>query len=64
MSHGAVKKLPIQRVAQATALAVVFAVMFFASRAVAVGEGISVLIAGVGFLLLSGMLASELLETS
>jgi Kef-type K+ transport system membrane component KefB len=63
MSHGeAAKKQPIQRVAQAAALAVVFAVMFFASRAVPVGEGISGIIAGVGFLLLSGMLASELLE--
>jgi Kef-type K+ transport system membrane component KefB len=60
--HGTAKKQPIQRVAQAAALAVVFLVMFFASHAVPAAEGVSGIIAGVGFLLLSGMLASELLE--
>jgi Kef-type K+ transport system membrane component KefB len=62
VSHAAAKKQPIQRVAQAAALLVVFGVMFLASRAVPEGEGVSGIITGVGFLLLAGMLASELLE--
>jgi Kef-type K+ transport system membrane component KefB len=62
VSHGAKIKRPLDRVAQAGALAVVFGLMFLASRAEAFSEGASGLVTGIGFLLLAGMLTSELLE--
>lgn len=63
MSHAAsVRKGPVDRLAQAGALAVVFGMMFVASHAQAFAEGASGLVTGIGFLLLAGMLASGLLE--
>ena len=62
MSHGGGKKGLGQRAAQLMALLVVFAAMFFTSRAVPENEGASSLVTAMGFLLLAGMLASELLE--
>lgn len=62
MSHAAARKTPIDRVFQAGALGVVFTLMFAASRTEAFAEGASGLVTGIGFLLLAGMLTSELLE--
>jgi Kef-type K+ transport system membrane component KefB len=63
MSHAAsAAKGPLERVLQAVALLVVFAVMFVASRAIPFAESASGLITAVGFLLLAGMLLSGLLE--
>jgi Kef-type K+ transport system membrane component KefB len=50
-----------ERVLQLAALVVVFVVMFVAARAVPHSEGAAGVITAVGFLLLAGMLASELL---
>ncbi|HEX3597164.1 MAG TPA: cation:proton antiporter [Polyangiaceae bacterium] len=63
MSHGnTVRKGLAERAAEVVALAVVFAVMFVASRAVPSTEGAAGLITAMGFLLLAGMLASALFE--
>ncbi|HEX4339054.1 MAG TPA: cation:proton antiporter [Polyangiaceae bacterium] len=63
MSHGTTARKGIaERSAEVVALGVVFAVMFVASRAVPSTEGAAGLITAMGFLLLSGMLASALLE--
>lgn len=59
----ATRKGPIDRLAQAGALGLVLAFMFFASRAEAFAQGASGLVTAIGFLLLAGMLTSELLET-
>lgn len=63
MSHAvALKKGVPERAAQVTALVVVFGVMFVAARLLPAYERASGLITAMGFLLLAGMLASELLE--
>jgi Kef-type K+ transport system membrane component KefB len=65
VSHAAsARKGPLERVLQAFALLVVFAVMFVASRAMPLADSASGLITAVGFLLLAGMLSSELLEVA
>jgi Kef-type K+ transport system membrane component KefB len=63
MSHAAaIKKGAPERVLQVTALVVVFGVMFVAARLLPESGRASGLITAMGFLLLAGMLASELLE--
>ena len=61
MSEAAQARGPAERVLQGAALLVVFVVMFVAARAVPHSEGPAGVITAVGFLLLAGMLASELL---
>jgi len=51
-----------QRFAQIVAIGLVFALMFAASRLVPASEGAAGIISAVGFLLLAGMLTSELFE--
>jgi len=55
------KKSPIASVFQFLALVVVFGVMYVATRAVPHSEGAAAIITALGFLLLAGMLLSELL---
>src|SRR5215831_4906871 len=63
MSHGtAARKGIAARLAESAALAVVFFIMFVTSRAVPSTGSAAGLITAMGFLLLSGMLASALLE--
>jgi len=63
VSHGTTaKKGFTERLAEVLAFVVVMAVMFVTSRAVPATENASGLITAMGFLLLSGMLASALLE--
>ena len=61
MGRGRLRTLPI-RLVQVTALAVVLAVMYGAARLVPEFDGPMSTIAAVGFLLLAGMLASEVLD--
>ncbi len=63
MSHGTTARKGVaERLAEVLALGVVLVVMFVASRAVPSTEGAAALITAMGFLLLSGMLTSALLE--
>jgi hypothetical protein len=57
-----VPKGPLTRLIQASALAVIFAVLYGATRAVPIIQSRVGTIAAVGFLLLSGTLTSELVE--
>lgn len=59
---GGRKKSAVQRVAQILAIGLVFGLMFVASRLVPASEGAAGIISAVGFLLLAGMLTSELFE--
>ncbi|HVU05642.1 MAG TPA: sodium:proton exchanger [Polyangiaceae bacterium] len=61
MSGGAAAKPRLASVLQFVALLVVVCVMYVATRAVPHAEGAAGVITAVGFLLLSGMLASEVL---
>jgi len=56
------KRVATDRILQAFALLAVFGIMFALSHAEPGAVGSGVLVAGMGFLLLAGMLASELLE--
>ncbi len=62
MSGGSAGKGFVTRVVQAAALAVLFAVLYGATRAVPIIQSNVGTIAAVGFLLLSGTLTSELVE--
>ncbi|HEX4478064.1 MAG TPA: cation:proton antiporter [Polyangiaceae bacterium] len=62
MSGASTKKKASQRVAQALVMAVVFGLMLGVSKVAPASKGASGVILGVGFLLLAGMLASDLLE--
>lgn len=63
MSHGAAPPAgPLMRVLQALALVLVFAALFVTARITPAFEGPFGVIAAVGFLLLGGVLASELFE--
>jgi Kef-type K+ transport system membrane component KefB len=60
--HGGQKKTFGTRIAQVFAMLLVFGLMFAASRLVPASEGAASIIGAVGFLLLAGMLTSELFE--
>ncbi len=62
MSGATTKRTAVDRVLQAAGLGAVFAVMFALGHAQPVPLDSGVMIASMGFLLLAGMLASELLE--
>ncbi len=62
MSEASNKRLATDRLLQAAALAAVFGIMFVLAHAEPTAVGSGVIVAGMGFLLLAGMLASELLE--
>lgn len=62
MSSAANKRGATDRALQAAALGAVFAIMFALAHADPSPVGSGVIVAGMGFLLLAGMLASELLE--
>ena len=62
MSHAAARTGPLGRLLQAGALCVVFAALFVTSRVSPAFEGTFGAIAALGFLLLAGMLAGQLLE--
>jgi Kef-type K+ transport system membrane component KefB len=60
--HGGHKKSAGQRVAQVASMILVYGFMFAASRLVPASEGAAEIIGAVGFLLLAGMLMSEVFE--
>ncbi len=62
MSHSDAPRGPVARLLQALALVVVFAVLYFTARATPAFEGAFGVISALGFFLLAGVLASELLE--
>lgn len=62
-AHAAAPKTFATRLVQATVLAVVFALLWGATRAMPAAHGEMGTVAAIGFLLLAGTLMSELLET-
>lgn len=60
--HGAAPKGPLNHLIHVVVLALLFAMLYAATRAVPETGGPAAIIASIGFLLLAGTLASELLE--
>ncbi|WP_437604178.1 cation:proton antiporter [Sorangium sp. So ce590] len=60
--HGSAPKGPLNHLTHAVALVILFGVLYATTRAVPHDQGLAGTIASIGFLLLAGTLASELVE--